>query len=98
MPCGHSITAVNTAKQAPTDFVPSYWPRQDWAAAYDSAMPPITMGIVHKLFLRQEREHQQPSVEGEATQVGVEDENYDGDEEGPEGARGIAPVEREAMQ
>jgi len=37
-------------------------------------------------------------VEGEATQVRVEDENSNGGEEGLEGARGIAPVEREAMQ
>jgi len=33
-----------------------------------------------------------------ATQVKVEDENSDGNEGGPEGARGIAAVEREAMQ
>ena len=61
-------------------------------------MPPITMDMVHELFLSQEREHQQPSVEGEATQVRVADENSDGGEEGPEGARGTAAVEREAMQ
>jgi hypothetical protein len=98
IPCGHVIMAINTVKQAPMDFMPFYWSRQDWVAAYDSAMPPITIDMVHELFLSQEREHQQPSMEGEATQVRVEDENSDGNEEGPEGARGIAAVGREAMQ
>ena len=53
------------------------------------------MDMGYELFLRQEREHQQPSMEGEATQVRVEDENNDGNGEGPEEARvGIAAVER----
>jgi hypothetical protein len=98
IPCGHAITAINTVKKMPMDFMPSYWSRQDWVAAYDSAMPPITMDMVHEPFLSQEREHQRPSVEGEGTQVRMEDEISDGNEEGPEGVRGIAAVEREAMQ
>jgi len=63
------------------DFAPSYWSRQNWVAAYDSAMPPTTMDMVHELFLSQEREHQQPPVEGEATQVRAEGENPSGGEE-----------------
>jgi len=79
-------------------FMPSYWSRQNWVAAYDSSMPPINMDMVHQLSLSQKREHQQPSLEGQATQAGVDDENSDGNEEGTERAGGIAAMEREAMQ
>ena len=54
IPCGHAITAINTSKQAPVGFVLSYWSRQKWVATYDSAVPPITMDIVHELFLSQD--------------------------------------------
>jgi len=60
----------------------------------DTSIMPPTMDMVYELFLSQEREHQQPSMEGEATQVRVEDENNYGNGEGPEEARGIAAVER----
>jgi hypothetical protein len=63
------------------DFMPSYMSRQHWMVAYDSAMPPITMDMVHEVFLSQEREHQQLPVEAEATQVRAEDEDSDGEEE-----------------
>ena len=43
-----------------------------------------SMDIVQELFLSQKWEHQQPSAEGEATEVRVEDGNSDGDEDGPE--------------
>jgi hypothetical protein len=38
IPYGHAIMAINTVKQAPMDFMPSYWSHQDWVAGYDSAI------------------------------------------------------------
>jgi len=49
IPCGHAITAINTAKQAPMDLVPPYPTRQNCVAGYDSAMPPITMDGISRV-------------------------------------------------